>query len=196
MMGLCIALAVIVLLAFLPIGIRLSYDEAGGFVWLKIGFIKLKLYPQDKTGKAKEDRKQSDNHGKKGEKKAKDGSLTDFLPIVRVVLDFLSDFRRRLWVQNLRFQLVLAADDPCDLAVHYGEAWAAVGGLFPLLEQYVKIKKRNIEVLCDFTAEQTKVVAYADIRITLGRFLQVALRHGLRGFKEYQKLSKKIKAVQ
>lgn len=196
MIGLCIAFAVIVLLAFLPIGVRLSYDEAGVFVWLKVGFVRLRLYPQDKTEKSPEDSKKNSDNTKKGEKKAKGGSLTDFLPIGRIVLDFLSDFRRRLWVQNLQFKLIMAGDDPCDLAVHYGEAWAAVGSLFPLLEQYVKIKKRNVEVLCDFTAAQTRVIAKADIRITLGRFLTIALRHGARGFKEYQKLSKKIKAVQ
>ena len=50
--------------------------------------------------------------------------------------------------------------------------------------------------MCDFTATETKVTAHADILITLGDFLIIGLRHGVRGLKEYFILSKKIKAVQ
>ena len=196
MIGVLIALAAICLLGFLPIGVRLSYDENGGFVWLKLGFVKIKLYPQDaKEQKAKQGKK-SNKKARKSENKTKGGNLTDFLPIARIVFDFLSDFRRRLWVQNLYLRLTLAGDDPCDLAVHYGQAWGALGNLIPLLDQYVKIKKRDLCIDCDFSAEKTIIVAHADILITLGRFLVIALRHGIRGFKKYQLLSKKIKAVQ
>lgn len=195
MIGILIALAVICLVALLPIGVRLSYDENGGFVWLKLGFVKIKLYPREtKEQSANPSKKSSKN--KKTEKQNKGGSLSDFLPIARIVFDFLSDFRRRLWVQNLYLRLTLAGDDPSDLAVHYGKAWAALGNLFPLLERYVRIKKRDLQIDCDFAAEKTKVVAHADILISLGRFLAIALRHGIRGFKKYQLLSKKIKAVQ
>lgn len=196
MIGVLIALAAICILAFLPIGVRLSYDESGGVVWLKMGFIKIKLYPREaKAQNAKQSQKNS-NKSKNSEKKTKGGNLTEFLPIARIVFDFLSDFRKRLWVQNLYLRLTLAGDDPCDLAVHYGEAWAALGNLFPVLERYVKIKKRDLHVDCDFSAEKTRIIARADILITFGRFLAIALRHGVRGFKKYQLLSKKIKAVQ
>ena len=193
MIVLLIALSVVCLLGFLPIGVHLSYDEAGGFVWLKLGIIKIKLYSQDKKEqKGKASKKKS----KISEKKSKGGNFAEFLPIARIVFDFLSDFRRRLWVQNFYLRVTLAESDPCDLAVHYGEAWGALGSVMPLLEQYVKIKNRDLRIDCDFTAEKTRIIARADILISLGRFLAIALRHGVRGFKKYQLLSKKIKAVQ
>ena len=193
MIGVFIALLIVCILGLLPIGIRLSYDVHGAMVWLKLGFIKIKLYPQTKKEQAvKPDTKRS----KKSKTKTKGGSLTEFLPIVRIIFDFLSDFRKRLWVQNLYLRLTLAESDPCDLAIHYGEAWGALGNLMPLLEQYVRIKNRDLRIDCDFTAEKNRVVAKADILISLGRFLTIALRHGVRGFKKYQLISKKIKAVQ
>ena len=65
----------------------------------------------------------------------------------------------------------MAADDPCDLAINYGRAWAAVGNLMPSLERIFVIQKRNIEVECDFTADKTRVLARLDLTITLGRVL-------------------------
>lgn len=194
MIGLLIALALICFLCCLPIGVRLVYDEAGGCVWLKLAFIKIKLYPRVKN--TQKEKSNKPNKGKNGNKKAKGGNLADFLPIVRIVLDFLSDFRRRLWVQNLYLRLTLAENDPYDLAVHYGEACGALESLMPLLEQYVKIKNRDLRIDCNFLADKTSVVVSADILISFGQFLVIALRHGVRGLKKYQLISNKIKAVQ
>ena len=136
MIGLLIALLALGLLWVMPIGVRLAYHEDGSYVGLKFGFLKVKLYPKPKKEeKSKKKSAKSETTQKKTTQKSHGGSLTEFVPIVNVVFDFLSDFRRKLWVQNLEFKLVLAGDDPCDLAVHYGEAWAALGNLFPLLEQ-------------------------------------------------------------
>lgn len=196
MIGVLIVLLLVCLLGLLPIGVRLSYDEAGGLVWLKLGFIKILLYPQDKTEQKGKQGKKKAKKSKGGKNKPKGGNLTEFLPIAKIVFDFLSDFRKRLYVQKLYLRLTLAENDPFDLAVHYAEAWGVLGSVMPLLEQYVKIKDRDLKIDCDFTAEKPNVVARADILISFGRFLVIALRHGIRGFKKYQLISKKIKAVQ
>ena len=81
----------------------------------------------------------------KAEKK-KGGKVTDFLPLVKVALDFLGDFRRKLRIKHLELQLCMAGDDPCDLALNYGKAWAAVGNLIPQLERFFVIKKRDFSV--------------------------------------------------
>ena len=73
-------------------------------------------------------------------KAEKGGSLLDFLPLVKIALDFLGDFRRKLRLDNLYLRLILAGSDPCDLAVNYGRAWAALGNLMPQLEKWFVIK--------------------------------------------------------
>ena len=93
----------------------------------------------------------------------------------------------------MELKLIMAGDDPCDLAVNYGRAWAAVGNLMPQLEKWFVIKKRNIEVECDFEATQTLVIARLDLTITLGRLLTAVFKAAIRGLVEFLKLKKKRK---
>ena len=130
---------------------------------------------------------------KKEEKKAKGGSVLDFLPLVRVGLDFLGDFRRKLRLNRLELKMIMASGDPCDLAINYGRAWAAIGNLFPLLERAFVIKKHDIEVECDFTASETLIVARLDITITLGRIIALAVRYAIRALLELLKIMKSRK---
>ncbi len=115
------------------------------------------------------------------------------MPLVRTGLDFLNQFRRKLRVNNLQLKLILAGDDPCDLAVNYGRAWAALGNLLPLLEKAFVIKKRDCEVECDFTADETLVTAQMDVTIRLGQMLSMAAIYGIRMIKDLLVLKKKRK---
>ncbi len=112
---------------------------------------------------------------------------------MEAALDFLGDFRRKLRLDDLYLRLILAADDPCDLAVNYGRTWAAVGNLMPHLERWFVIGDRDIEIECDFEANQTLVIARLDLTITLGRLFLCSGRFAVRALKEYMKLKKKRK---
>ena len=112
---------------------------------------------------------------------------------MKVALDFLGDFRRKLRLNNLELKLILAGDDPCDLAVNYGRAWAVVGNLMPQLEKWFVIKKRNIEVECDFEATQTLVIARLNLTITLGRLLAAVVKAAVRALVVFLKIKKKRK---
>lgn len=127
------------------------------------------------------------------QKKKSGGSITDFLPLVRTLFDFLGDFRRKLRVNVLELKVILAGDDPCDLAVNYGRAWAAVGNLLPRLERYLVIQKRDINVECDFTASETTVIARLDLTITLGRLLAAVFTFAFHALVEFLKIMKKRK---
>ena len=210
-MGWLITLGILLLLAILPVGVRLRYDSDGILVKLIAGPVKIVLYPRpkkqkkDKKNTKKKDQNAAEDENlpkppqppkKKKEKKSKEekgGSLTDFLPLVQIALDFLGDFRRKLRLKDLYLRLILAANDPCDLAVNYGRAWAAVGNLMPQLEKWFVIKKRDVEVECDFEASQTLIIARLDLTITVGRLLAAAVRFAVRALIEYLKIKKKRK---
>ena len=209
-MGWLIMLGILLLLAILPVGVRLRYDSDGILVKLIAGPVKIVLFPRPKKEKKdkKNTKKKEDNAEeedlpkppqppkKKKEKRSKEekgGSLTDFLPLVQIALDFLGDFRRKLRLNDLYLRLILAANDPCDLAANYGRAWAAVGNLMPQLEKWFVIKKRDVEVECDFEASQTLIVARMDLTITVGRLLAAAVRFAVRALIEYLKIKKKRK---
>lgn len=209
-MGWLIALAVLVLLAALPLGVSVKYDSGGPLVRLLAGPGKLTLYPRPKK-KLKPEKKAPEKPAKpekpKQEEpkppqppkeeapkpKEKGGRALDFLPLVKTALDLLGDFRRKLRVKNLELKLILAGNDPCDLAVNYGRTNAAMGNLLPQLERLFVIKKRDIQVECDFTASETLVIARLDVTITLGRLLSLGVRYGLRALKEFLTIKKKRK---
>ena len=210
-MGWLIAFGILFLLAILPLGANVMYNADGPQVKIIAGLVRFTVFPvkkkekkpkkgkvekKSKKDKAEEQSVQQETgaaEDTKDAKKKKGGSLLDFLPLVQVVLDFLGDFRRKLRLDWLELKLIMAADDPCDLAINYGRAWAALGNLFPLLERAFVIKKRNVEVECDFTASETLIIARLDITITLGRIIALVVVTGIRALREFLKIMKKRK---
>ena len=217
-MGWLITFGVLFLLAVLPLGARIRYNSEGLLVRLILGPVKLTVFPMPK--KKKEEKKTAKQEPiqevpaqepaetvkpqkplpeppqpppEKKQKKESGGSLLDFLPLVKTALDLLGDFRRKLRIDDLYLRLILASSDPCDLAVNYGRTWTAVGNLMPQLDRLFVIKKRDVEVECDFTASETTVIARADVTITLGRLLALVTVYGIRAVKEFLTIKKKRK---
>lgn len=183
-MGWWIALGILVLLCSIPFGVRVRYDEAGFRAWLLAGWIRFQVFPLPgwlkKPRKKKEEPAQKPSEPKQPEQPKEEpsqeppksgGSIGDFLPFVGLGLDFLKAFPKKLHMNNLELHIVMAGDDPCDLALGYGGTWAAVGNLLPALERIFVIQKRNIDISCDFLAESVKIIAGMDITITIGRIL-------------------------
>lgn len=204
-MGWWITLGILTLLAIVPVGVRVCYDAEGPLVKLVLGPVKLTLFPRPKKDQKPEKEKKEKQSKRKAKKTAeeanlpkppqppadkkqkgkKGGSLKDFLPFVKLAFDFLGDFRRKLRMKELYLRLILASSDPCDLAVNYGKTWTAVGNFLPALERWFVIQKRDVEVECDFTASETKVIARLEITMTLGRLLSLAAVYAVRGLKEF-----------
>lgn len=208
-MGWLIALGILLAIGMIPVGLRVRYNDAGMRLWILTGPVRINLYPRPQKEKKKKQEKapkkeKKPTTGKKAseQKKAKTtpaaapekgGRLTDFLPLAQMALEFLGDFRRKLRLDNLYFRLILAGEDPYQVAVSYGRCWAAVGNLLPQLDRLFVIQKRDIEVECDFTASETLVIFHLDLTITIGRLLTTAGKFSVRVLKEYLKIRKKRK---
>ena len=205
-MGWLIALAILFLLAILPLGAFVRYDSDGLNLKIVAGPIRITVLPQkkkkektkkelekkpDPTPEPEPEPKPAPKEEKKG--KPKGGSFLDFVPLVELALNFLNDFRRKLRVNRLELKLIMAGGDPCSLAINYGKAWAALGNLMPKLERFLVIKKRDIEIECDFTASSTTVYACLELTITLGRLIALAVGYGIRAVLEFLKIQKKRK---
>lgn len=195
-MGWLITLGVLTLLAILPIGVSAGYKGSGATVYLVIGPFRFLLYPGKGKRKKQRDETEKDKTGSSGtnkQPKESGGSVQDFLPLVRILLDLLYDLRRKLRVDLLELRIILAGGDPCDLALNYGRAWAALGNLMPQLERLFVIKKRDLEVECDFTSDQTLVSARLNVTITLGRLLLLVIVYGIRAVGLYIEIMNKRK---
>ena len=188
-MGWLITLCVLVGLAVLPLGVRVDYDSAGLRGYILAGLIPVQVYPlkkKDKKKKEKKPEKPKESNSKQKQSQPKQGgSFTQFLPLVKLLFELLGDFRRKLRVNRLELDLILGGGDPCDLAVNYGKACAAMGNLWPRLEEIFAIKKRDVKIQCDFEAAETLVTARLDVTITLGRLLSLGVWHGFRIIREF-----------
>lgn len=202
-MGWLIALAVLVLLAILPLGASVLYDEDGPRVRIVAGPLKIQVFPLKKKPKKNKPKAEKPKKDKKPKKAAPEGekpepfpkpktggSWTDFLPLVRVALDLLNDLRRKLRVDHLKLHLTMAGDDPCDLAVNYGRMNASLAALIAQLERFLVIKKRDVHIDCDFAASETVILARLDLTITLGRLLSIAAVYGVRALTTFLKIKK------
>ena len=219
-MGWWITLGILLLLGILPLGASVKYDAEGPLVKVIAGPVRITVFPREKKPKkekkqkkekktepagtepaaaaepapAAEKKEPASKPSASGEPKKKAGGpITDFLPLLKVALDLLNDFRRKLRVDRMDVKLVMAGGDPCDLAINYGRAWTAIGNLLPRLENVLVIKKRDIGVECDFTASQTTIYARLDLTITLGRILAIAVVYGFRAIVEFIKIKNKRK---
>ena len=111
--------------------------------------------------------------------------LSAYLPFLRLGLDFLGSLRRKLRIEKLYGKVILAGEDPCDLAEAYGRTWAAVSALLTQLHRLFVVKDQDINIECDFTARKTRYSGRLDLTITVGRLLSLAAGYGLRLLKEY-----------
>ena len=209
-MGWLIALSILTLLAVMPLGVCVCYDCAGLVVKIVAGFLRVQVVPSGKNPGKKAKKENSDKPNAGGEKKVrktqaenktktempsekKGGSLLDFMPLVQLALEFFGTFVRKLRINKLELCLVLAGDDPCDLAANYGKTCAALGNLWPRLEEIFVIRKRDVKIQCDFEASQTLVTAHLSISITLGRLLCVLVCYAVRALVQYIKITDKRK---
>ena len=197
-MGWLITLGILVLLAILPLGAAVNYHSEGFFLDVIAGPVRIPILPKKKKDPdKKKEKKKKDTKGKGGQpgekKKKKGGPITDFLPLVKTALELLNSFRKKLRIKRLELKMIMAADDPCDLAINYGRANAAMGNLLPQLERCFVIKKRDVEIECDFEASQTLIIARADITITLGWLLAIVVFYGVRGLKQFLQIKNKRK---
>lgn len=200
-MGWLITICVLTLLAILPIGITAVYNSQGPVIRMILGPFRFVLYPAKKRKRSEQRPSEKrtvggDFESRKTLSKKPAGKLSDSFPLLQAVFEFLSDFKRKLRIDRLEMKLILAGDDPCDLAVNYGRAWAVLGNLMPQLERLFVIRKRDLEVACDFTSNETHIDARADLTISLGSLLIIVLYHGIRVLCRYFKIFNKSKAVQ
>lgn len=206
-MTVLVILAVLVLIGCIPVGVDAAYGEGGVLLSAKISFFRLQILPA-KPKKSKKPKKPKKSRQQKQaaapsaapdapaaeaapqKKLALPGGLRGILRLVNLALSTLGDLRRKLRVEELTLHVTFAGDDPADAALHYGQAWAAVGALMPALDRLFVIKKRDIFPILDYNREQMSVDAHLILTITIGRALALGLKAGL-GFLKLLNDSKK-----
>ena len=189
MIGWLIFFAVLLLLFAMPCGLYASYNSGKTILKLIVGPLRINLIPAKKEKKKNAGKKMFESHERVKEKKR----IMDYWPIVQLIFDLLSDFGKKITVQDLGFKMILGGGDPYDLSINYGRYWAVLGNLMPHLESWFTIKKRDLEIACDYTASNTKIDTSIDLRLSVFALFHMALHHGIRIIIKYYKISKEAK---
>ena len=186
---------VIILIPLLPVGMLVIYNKEGLQLFVHIWFLKFPLdifkstkKDEGKTSESESGLKKFTSRAKKAITDKEGGKISEFMPLLDAALKLLADLRRKIYVKNLSLNLILGGEDACELALNYGRAWAAVGNLIPLLEQILKIKKRDVQVNCDFTSASTKIYARIQISISLWRLIHLVAKYGIPVYREYEEI--------
>ena len=163
-------------LAVLPVGLRVIYDKDGLTAKLLVWFFHYKLNITEINEKSlqrrlKTKRKIEENPDFQPKLVRMDGSLRQFFPLLDLYLQLLFNPKYKLRVNLLELKLTMANDDPFDLAMNYGKAQTIIHSLMPQLERIFNIKKKKLDVGCDFLAEEPMLYVRADLRIPLARLI-------------------------
>lgn len=184
-----IILAVIIAILLLPVSLVFDYKKDVASLYLYTGPIRFSLYPKAKAReKTDADSSQVRTGAGNGNRTSLPDKLSANLPLIRTILDFLGNFRKQVYVKSLMLRLVLAGSDPYDVSLQYGQTCAIISGLEPLIERAFRIKKRDIQVLCDYLGVKSSIEFHLHISIIAIRLLILVLRYGSQFMKKYHEI--------
>ena len=213
----CIA-ATVALLLSIKITLKIRYTEKLE-VYLKIFFVKIKLYPSKKKNKRykhsmskKEAQKIKDSlkkkpkktKKKKKEEKSKDDEKVDTASIVSIILSFVKNFidlfARAIRLKASRIKIIVATEDAAQTALTYAAVTQSINILFPLLDKLKTVKKlphgKELSVDIDYLSDEPSFDVDLELYIRVAGALGAVCKAAIRAFKkavknEIKKLERK-----
>ena len=213
----CIA-ATVALLLSIKVTLKIIYTENLA-VYLKIFFIKIKLYPSKKKNKRykhsmskKEAQKIKDSlkkkpkktKKKKKEEKSKDDEKVDTASIVSIILSFVKNFidlfARAIRLKASRIKIIVATEDAAQTALTYAAVTQSINILFPLLDKLKTVKKlphgKELSVDIDYLSDEPSFDVDLELYIRVAGALGAVCKAAIRAFKkavknEIKKLERK-----
>lgn len=207
MPALIIIFSIIVLLALLlslKITLRITYEDSLR-VYLKVFFVKTRLYPSKKkekkyphsmskrkARKIKDSLQKKSKPKKKKKKEEKHIEKNDLISIVSIttnfVKNFISTFTRAVRVKFSRMHITVASEDAATTAILYGAITQSVNVLFPLIDNIKNVKKlpsgKELSVRADFLTDKPTVDIDINLYVRVGGALKALFSAGIRTFKK------------
>ena len=204
----CIA-ATVALLLSIKITLKIRYTEKLE-VYLKIFFVKIKLYPSKKKNKrykhsmSKKEAQKIKNSLKKKPKKAKkkkkeekkekskDDEKVDTASIVSIILSFVKNFidlfARAIRLKASRIKIIVATEDAAQTALTYAAVTQSINILFPLLDKLKTVKKlphgKELSVDIDYLSDEPSFDVDLELYIRVAGALGAVCKAAIRAFKK------------
>lgn len=181
---------VLLLLGQIRLGGEAEYASVGLFVKLRIGWIRLQVFPLKRKKKEKApQKKNSPVH--KAEKPTeepapkKGGSLELIKRMLPLACEAAGELKRKIRIDRLYLYLTVASSDAAGTAMAYGYANMTLGMLWPLIEQNFEVKDPRVQTGVDFTAKSPSVYLSAAFSARLGQMVSFCLRFGWKALRIY-----------
>lgn len=179
--------AALVLLSLVRVGGTVEYSRSGVLIRLRAGPLRIRVYPPrpkkaDGQEKPKRVKKKSKPEEEQPEPKP-GGQLGPLKAALPVVADAAGQLRRKVRVDRLLLDVTAAASDPAAAALAFGGVNAAIGMIWPLLENNFNIGDRRIRTRVDFNLTEPEIYLYGSFSLRLGQAAALALRLGIRFLK-------------
>ena len=209
MIPLIVIISIVAVIAFLlsiKVTLKISYTDKLA-VYLKILFIKIKLYPQKdkktrypksmskrKAKKIRDSLKTKKKKPKKVKKKENDEEKesTDMLSILSIVSSFIKHFIR-LFTKSIRLKasrinIIVATEDAAKTAITYAAVTQSINLLFPVLDDLKTVKKlpngKNLSVTVDFLDDKPTLDIDLELYVRIGGALKAVCGAAIHAFKK------------
>ena len=170
---LALVAAVLVLISLIRLGVQVIYVPSGLTVKVKVGPVRVTVLPRRKK-QPKQERKEKEK--KKGQPERSGG---DMLGQIRRALSLIAEaagrLRRKVRLDRIYLDVTAAAPDPASAALAFGGVNAAIGMIWPLVEQNFNVVDRRIRTQVDFEASHPAASLDAAATLTIGQALALAV---------------------
>lgn len=187
-------LGLLILLNLLRVGVSAGYEAQTLSVSACVGPVTIPVWPRAPAAEKPKQEPQEQPQEKPKEKELPD--LDTIFALAKLALRALSAFRRKLKVELFRLVFIAGASDPYDTAMQYAYVNAALGRLRPMAERALQIKKRDVQVGTDFTADRPQVEARLTLTIRIGQIVAIGVVFGVGYLKFLLQKRKAAKAQQ
>lgn len=160
------------------VGGEVDYAAGGLRVRIRLGPLRLTVYPLRMKKKKRPKKEKAPPRPQAWAGKPGGGSLALLRELLTLAAEAAGRLRRKLRVDRLDLELVLAAGDPAAAALAFGGTNAALGMILPLLEQNFDIRRRNIRTAVDFERKTPAVTLGAAVTLTIGQGAALAFHLG------------------
>ena len=180
---LLIVLLVFWLISLIRVGGRVRYGEAGLFAFVLAGPLKLQVFPakpREEKPKKKKPKKEKKPKEKKPKPEGQPGTLSRLMQLLPVVGQACGALKRKIRIDDLKLELIWGGSDPAAIAIGYGQANAALGMLWPILDNNFKVKRHSFQIGMDYGRTQPAVELEAALTYTIGQIVALAVHYGVK----------------
>ncbi len=182
MIALGIILAILVIIAMLPVGARALYDMDGAGLWLVVGSLRIRLYPlpQKKKRKSKKPGKKKEEPKEPSQQAASGGNVERIKQILQPGIVAGKRFLNGIVIDKLTVYYQITDEDPAKAAIQYGVGWSAIGLVTGSIESVFKVRQRDLQVFVSFEQESKKrIYVLAQLTIRVWRLLYIGIGFGI-----------------